>query len=74
MTNSAKKTAYLAADKINSIKILHQKLNHLRKKKLIQMKNTAENFKIIDMKNLSKNCRICMKIKKMKLQQHSAVT
>ena len=36
------------------------------------MKNTAENLEIIDMKDLLKNCRICMKIKKMKLQQHSA--
>jgi len=71
MTNSARKTVYLAADKIISIKILHQKLDHSEKKRLIQIKNTAENLKIIDMKDFSKNCRICMKIKKMKLQQHS---
>jgi len=38
------------------------------------MKNTVEDFEIIDMKNFSdlKNCRICIKIKKIKLQKHSA--
>ena len=73
MTNSARKTVYLAADKIISIKTLHQKLDYSEKKKLIQMKNNIKNLEIIDMKNLLKNCKICIKIKKTKLQQYSAM-
>ena len=67
---SIKETAYLAADRIVSAKTLHQRLGHPGKRRLIQVKNTAEDLKIIDMKDLPKNCRICMKIKKTKLQRH----
>ena len=57
-----------------SVKILHQKLDYLEEKQLIQMKNNIKNFEIIDMKDFSdlKNYRIYIKIKKMKLQKHSA--
>ena len=73
MTNLIKKTVYLAADKIISIKTLHQKLDYSKKRRLIQMKNNVEDFEIIDMKDFSNDCRICIKIKKIKLQRHSVV-
>ena len=71
-----KETVYLVADRIVSVKTLHQRLDYSEKRRLIQMKNTVKNLKIINMKDLLnlKNCRICMKIKKMKLQQHLTVT
>ena len=56
-----------------SARTLHWRLGHPEKRRLIQVKNTAEDLEIIDMKDLLKNCRICIKIKKMKLQWHSAV-
>jgi hypothetical protein len=58
---------------IISIKILYQRFDYSEKRRLIQIKNNVENLEIIDMKNLSNNCRICIKIKKIKLQKYLAV-
>jgi len=72
-SKTTRETAYLAADRVVSAKTLHQQLGHPGKRRLIQMKNTV-NFEVIDIEDLPKNCEICIKVKKIKIQQHSAAT
>ena len=69
-----RETAYIAANRVVSAKVLHQRLGHPGKKRLIQMKISVKDLEIIGMEDLPKDCNICIKAKRIRLQQHSAAT
>ena len=52
-------------------KLLHQRLEHSEIDRIIYLQNAVEDIEISEIDELSKKvCRICIKIKKTKLQQH----
>src|SRR6266480_3436234 len=52
-------------------KLLHQRLEHSEIDRIIYLQNAVEDIEISEIDELQKKiCRICIKIKKTKLQQH----